>query len=280
MASQCEALLDTEDPILFESYFSKIKDEALRLEQKYSRYRNDNIVFKINHSNGQEIKLDEETSSLMDFAFQCYKMSDGLFDITSGVLRHIWDFKKSRKNIENFPDSDEIRSCLKKIGMNRLSWKNSKLKMEPGMEVDFGGIVKEYAVDKCAAFFSEKAPAALINFGGDLRATKPPHSGSWSVAIEELFKAGDQRANLELKKGAIATSGDTNRYFEHNGKRYSHILNPRTGLPVSNGVATITVNAETCTLAGVLATVSHLQDQPGRFLEEQDVKHWITRHSH
>lgn len=279
MASQCEVLIDTEDPIIFESYFSKVQIEAVRLEHKYSRYRDDNIVYQINNAHGKNVKLDEETSSLIDFAFQCYKMSDGFFDITSGVLRQIWKFKKSEHVVDKFPQNHEIKACLKKVGMFRLRWKSPHLQLEPGMEIDFGGIVKEYAVDKCISLFSKDAPAALINFGGDLSVTKAPRSGSWSVAIEELFKAGDPRASIDIKKGAVATSGDTHRFFEHQGKRYSHILNPKTGLPASNGVATITVRAETCTLAGILATVSHLQDNPSQFLGEQDVEHWVTRYS-
>lgn len=279
MASQCEVLIDTEDPIIFESYFSKIQTEAYRLEHKYSRYREDNIVYQINHSSGNKVKLDDETSSLIDFSLQCYKMSDGLFDITSGVLRKIWSFKKTDQENTEPPDSQKIKECLKKVGMHRIQWKSPYLKLEPGMEIDFGGIVKEYAVDKCIALFSKESPAALINFGGDLSVTKAPRSGSWSVAIEELFNSGDARAHIDIKNGAIATSGDTYRFFEHDKKRYSHILNPKTGWPVSNGVATITVQAETCTLAGILATVSHLQNNPAQFLKEQEAQHWITNYN-
>jgi FAD:protein FMN transferase len=274
MASQCEVLVDTEDPIVFENFFAQVKTEALRLEGKYSRYSNDNIVYKINNSKGKKIQLDEETASLIDFSFQCYKMSEGLFDITSGVLRKIWNFKE----FKNFPTEKEIKDSLKKVGMSRLIWKNSALQMESGMEIDFGGIVKEYAVDRCVGLFTKNSPAALINFGGDISVSAAPRSGSWAVAIEELFNAGDTRSKMNLRNGAIATSGDTHRFFEHKGKRYSHILNPKTGHPVCNGAATITVHAETCTLAGVLATISHLQEKPAAFLEQQEVQHWITRY--
>jgi FAD:protein FMN transferase len=274
MASQCEVLIDTEDPIIFENYFSQVKAEALRLEEKYSRYRDDNIVHKINHSHGASIRLDEETASLIDFSFQCHAMSDGLFDITSGVLRKIWNFKDFKK----FPSEKEIKGGLKKVGMARLQWKSPLLTLEDGMEIDFGGIVKEYAVDRSVALFTKNSPPALINFGGDIRVSSVPRSGSWAVAIEELFTSGDSRSHMNLKDGALATSGDTHRFFIHNGKRYSHILNPKTGLPVCNGAATITVHADTCTLAGVIATISHLQENPAAFLEQQDVQHWITRY--
>ncbi|MCC6137194.1 MAG: FAD:protein FMN transferase, partial [Bdellovibrionaceae bacterium] len=143
---------------------------------------------------------------------------------------------------------------------------------------DFGGIVKEYAVDKCLALLDAKAPATLINFGGDLAVNKAPQNSSWTVAIEEAFKGKIPGGSLELRSGALATSGDTHRFFEHKGVRYMHILNPKTGYPVANGVATVTVHADSCTMAGMLATISHLQKSPEQFLADQEVKHWVLRH--
>lgn len=274
MASPCEVLMDTSDPLLSETLFQNIKNEAERLEAKYSRYKTDNIVHQINTSEGREVRVDDETASLIDFAFYCYELSDGLFDITSGVLRKIWNFKEFKK----FPEPQVIKECLQHVGLRRVKWKRPVLKLEKGMELDFGGIVKEYAVDKCLALVPQNGPAVLINFGGDLAVNKVPASGSWSVAIEEAFKEKIPEGSLQLKSGALATSGNTHRYFEHNGKRYSHILNPKTGMPVSNGVATITVHAPTCTTAGMLATISHLQNSPKGFLEDQDVKYWILQH--
>jgi FAD:protein FMN transferase len=274
MASTCELIMDTQDPIVFETHFRKVKAEALRLEQKYSRYRDDNIVHQINSSEGEKISVDEETALLIDFAFYCHQISNGLFDITSGVLRTIWDFK----NFKKFPDEQKIKLCLKKVGLQRVQWKKPFLKLEKDMQFDFGGIVKEYAVDKCASFFGPEAPAALINFGGDIFITRTSREGKWAVAIEEAFKNNIAGGQIEMGRGALATSGDTHRYFEYKGKRYSHILNPKTGYPVSNGVATVTVFSETCTLAGMLSTISHLQPDPKRFLEEQGVKHWVLRH--
>lgn len=274
MASPCEVLMETSDPILCENIFKRIKAEAERLEAKFSRYKEDNIVYRINNAHGKVVALDAETASLVDFAFQCFELSEGFFDITSGVLRRIWDFK----NFSKFPSSSQIKECLQFVGLQKVKWDKKNLQLLDGMELDFGGIVKEYAVDVCLSLVPKGGPATLVNFGGDLAVNRAPRSGSWSVAIEEAFKSKIQGSQLALKGGALATSGDTHRSFVHQGKRYSHILNPKTGLPVSNGIATITVFSESCTMAGMLATVSHLQENPAAFLKNQETAHWIVRY--
>lgn len=275
MASLCEVIMDTHDPVLFESVFQKIKTEAERIEAKYSRYKTDNIVYHINNAHGNPVALDAETVSLVNFAFECYELSEGLFDITSGVLRNIWNFK----NFGSFPSPSKISETLNWVGLEKVKISAHSLEMPEGMELDFGGIVKEYAVDVCLAQVAKTAPATLVNFGGDLAVTKAPSYGSWSVAIEEAFKNKIRGSKLALKSGALATSGDTHRFFDYQGKRYSHILNPKTGLPVSNGIASITVFSNTCTMAGILATVSHLQPNPETFLKEQETPYWVVHHS-
>jgi thiamine biosynthesis lipoprotein len=153
------------------------------------------------------------------------------------------------------------------------------LKLKKGMEIDFGGIVKEYAVDKCLELATQgNSTAVLVNFGEDLAVNAPPKTGSWTVAIEEAFKRKLEGAKLAIKSGALATSGDTHRFLVHEGRRYSHILNPKTGYPVENGVATITVQAPSCTLAGLFATISHLHQDPVGFLEAQNMRFWVLRH--
>lgn len=275
MASPCEVLMDTQDPIVGESYFQKIKSEAERLEAKFSRYQKDNIVYAINSADGKKINIDVETAALLEFSKQCYDMSGGLFDITSGVLRRVWDFK----NFKTFPAKKDVNLCLQKVGFLKIQWSRRTLQMPPGMEIDFGGIVKEYAVDAALSFIPLDGPATLVNFGGDLAVNKAPRQGSWRVAIEEAFKNRIQGSQLALSKGALATSGNTYRFFDYEGQRYSHILNPKTGYPVANGIASITVFAENCTMAGLLATVSHLQPHPEEFLRQQDVPHWLVKHA-
>lgn len=277
MASQCEVLVDTFEAGLADRILAAVQTEAERIEQKFSRYRTDNIVHAINSSANSFVKVDSETSHLIDFAQHCFTISDGLFDVTSGSLRRIWNFK----TFKDFPSPTQIKEALRMVGFEKLKWEKPFIKLKKGMEIDFGGLGKEYAVDRCLGIArAQTAYAVLVNFGGDLAAHKVPREGSWSVGIENNLKEKLGDSLLGLRSGALATSGDTYRFFEHQGRRYSHILNPKTGLPVSNGVASVTVHAPSCTMAGLLATISHLHKSPEEFLKEQNVPHWIVYHKH
>ena len=109
----------------------------------------------------------------------------------------------------------------------------NRLKVPAGMELDFGGIGKEYAVDRALALVVSKFEgAALVNFGGDMAASRAPQSGPWRVGVERPGQLGEARLLLDFERGGLATSGDTHRFIEHEGRRYGHILDVRTGYPV------------------------------------------------
>lgn len=285
MASPCEILIETEDLKLASSLTELAYDEALRIEHKLSRYRKDNVIYEINNSNGQPITVDEETALLLDYADQCFKISDGLFDITSGVLRKIWKFDGS----DSVPTNKQVKAILPLIGWQKTNWQQPRFILPKGMEIDLGGIGKEYAVDRTAMLIRAKAKdtSVLINFGGDLYATRAKNNGEgWVIGIEQPqlneddLKLSNQRKSLidfQLKQGGIATSGDIYRYLLKEGIRYSHILNPKTGWPVNNAPNLITVVAESCIEAGILATLAMLNEKSARkFLKEQGVQFWIS----
>ena len=146
------------------------------------------------------------------------------------------------------------------------------------MEIDFGGIGKEYAVDRAAALVRDITDTpVLINFGGDLFATAPPAGQPhWLVGVESI--GGLQSAMIQLQRGALATSGDARRFLLKNGKRYPHVLNPRTGWPVLDAPRSVTVAANTCVEAGLLATLAMFHGREAEdFLAAQQVLHWIQR---
>jgi len=289
MASPCEILIDTRDGKLAHHLASLAQTEAIRIETKFSRYRNDNIVFRINHSEGKKVQVDEETAHLLDYADECYRLSGGLFDVTSGILRKVWKFDGS----DNIPSFDQVNKLLNNIGWNKLKWEAPFITVPKNMEIDFGGIGKEYAVDRAALLLQQESQVAcLVNFGGDLAANRVRASGqAWIVGVESVHgvKSSDANANsivkeqiassiLELKRGAMATSGDARRYLIKNGKRYSHILNPKTGWPVPDAPRSVTVVADTCTEAGILSTLAMLHGiQAEEFLRQQGVKFWCIR---
>ncbi len=273
MASPCEVLIETGDAQLASEITDIAANEAWRIEQKFSRYRDDNILYQIHHANGKSVKVDEEFSLLLAFAQQCYQLSDGLFDITSGVLRRIWTFDCSDK----IPTHRQSNALLKYIGWDKVTWEPPYLTVPRGMEIDLGGLGKEYAVDKAGKLVAEVTDRpVLINFGGDLFATKPPLSrDAWHVGIESI--GGSNKTGLiKIKSGGIATSGDEKRYLERNGKRYSHVLNPRTARSVSDAPRSITVASPSCIEAGFLSTLAMLQGkEAASFLQTQDVLFWI-----
>ncbi len=276
MASPCEVLIDHEDRNLAKKIFQLAQEEALRVEQKFSRYRADNIVFQINNANGQSVQVDEETGTLLDFAAACYQMSDGRFDITSGLLRKVWHFDGS----DAIPAPDAVDALLPLMGWEKVKWQRPFFTLPAGMEIDFGGIGKEYAVDKTAARLSPYlSTGVLINYGGDLFALGPRRNGKgWNVGIDDPDATGQQiMAQISFSKGGLATSGDARRYLIKEGVRYSHILDPKTGWPVPNTPRSVTVAAQTCVEAGMLATLAMLQGSDAKsFLEEQGAPFWLA----
>ena len=275
MASPCEILLDTQDQLLARSLIQTVLNETRRIEQKFSRYLQNNIIYRINHSLGQPIEVDEETGHLLDYAQQCYELSEGLFDISSGVLGQVWRFDGG----DNIPTEAEIESCLKKVGWHKIEWRNPIIRLPQGMQIDLGGVGKEYAVDRCAQLIKQETHiSSLLNFGGDIVVTNPRRDNrGWNIGVEQP-ETGTPIQQIELKQGAIATSGDTRRYLLIDNKRYSHILNPKTGWPVSGAPRSVTVIANTCTEAGMLATFAMLQGRGAEdFLSRQGGQFWCLR---
>ena len=241
--------------------------EIMRIEVKYSRYRVDNMMAKINTAakNGSSVELDEETGGLIDFAFACYKQSDGLFDISSGPLRQVWDFSTN-----HVPGSEQIGKLLPRIGMDKVSWNGSHLSFQTsGMELDFGGIGKEYAVDRAADIcHALGVRSALVDLGGDIRVVGPsPDGHPWSIFIRHPRRPDEAAKTIALVRGAVATSGDYERYFEVNGRRYCHVINPKSGNPVQT-LCSATVTADRCMAAGAAATIA--------MLKEQDAERWLS----
>lgn len=276
MASPCQMLMDAQNGALVLDVLHKVATEAWRIEDKFSRYMPGSIVDDINSSEGREIIVDDETANLLDFAEHLYRMSDGRFDISSGVLRKVWHFDGSDK----VPRRSEVRSVMPNVGWDKIFWNRPVLQLCPGMEIDLGGIGKEYAVDRVAALVRQQTNAGcLINFGGDLAVIGEAIPGGWRVGIESLDAATSEPDRLiRLGSGGLATSGDARRFLLKDGIRYGHVLDPKTGWPIDNAPRSVTVAADTCTQAGMLATLAMLRGAAAEtFLEQQSVQYWCLR---
>lgn len=280
MASDCQVLLEGITQQRAEELLRLAAIETWRIEHKFSRYKTANIMDQINHAYKEKIAVDDETTALLNFAEQCYQLSEGLFDVTAGVLRKIWHFDGS----DAIPPPQEINNILPFIGWHKIQWKAPYIKLSKGMELDLGGIGKEYAVDKVCLLLQKQIAQSencriLINFGGDLACSGPRLNGeAWQVAVESYQDQKKAILNVKLNKGGIATSGDSRRFLLKDGIRYSHILNPKTGQSITDAPHSISVAASSCMQAGMLSTMAMLQGEYAEeFLKAQEADFWVQR---
>ena len=277
MGSECE--LD-----LYEGnrqVVAAIEAEVVRIEHRYSRYRPDSLLTRINETAqiGGTIEVDDETAALLNYAFACYHKSGGLFDITTGILRRAWDFPSGQT-----PTASEIERWLPFVGLDKIEWKPPHLSFPiPGIELDLGGIGKEYAADRAATLCTELGEQhGLINLGGDIRVVGPRADGTpWPISIRDPHRPDEFLKQIQLASGGLATSGDYERCITINGQRYGHILNPHTGWP-SRGLASVTVLTDRCLLAGSIATIAMLKGTDGiAWLADLGVSSlWIDTEGH
>ena len=260
MGSPCELRLYADDENFAKHVANNAITEVYRLEKKYSRYRDDSVTAKINNSAGDKngMVVDAETALLLNYAQVGFEQSDGLFDISSGILRRAWDFRS-----QQLPSQSEIDALLPLIGWNKLRWNPPHLCLPlEGMELDFGGYVKEYAVDVAANFCrGENVQGGLVNLGGDICIIGPhPNGDAWKVGIRHPRKPDMPMSFVLLANGGLASSGDYERFMVVDGIRYAHILNPKTGWPV-NSLASASVYAEQCVVAGTSSTIAMLKGE-------------------
>jgi thiamine biosynthesis lipoprotein len=275
MGSPCELQLYLEDNKA-SSIGQQIRELINYYETKYSRYQPSSVTSRINASAGIEtIELDEETAKLIDYAVVLHQQSDGLFDITSGILRKAWNFKS-----QSLPSAQEIEQLLPKIGWEKVEWKTPFIRLPyEGMEIDFGGYVKEYTADVVADFCLQNGVnQGLINLGGDIHVLGPHPNGSpWRVGIQHPRQIKKAIASIEISQGAIATSGDYERFMIIDGVRYSHLLNPFTGQSIQPKFASVSIVAARCLIAGSFSTIALLKslDEPD-WLNTVDLPHLVV----
>jgi thiamine biosynthesis lipoprotein len=275
MSCPCEVLIEQAPATLAEQVTRAVAQCAWRIEEKFSRYRDDNIVARINNSEGNAVVVDEETANLLDFATALHRLSEGRFDITSGVLRRVWTFDGGSR----VPSQSAIDAILNLVGWHKVEWCKPTIKLQSGMQIDFGGIGKEYAVDSACAIVESIAPglSCLVNFGGDVAVRHLRRdSRPWRVGVERVDQKGTATDMVNLLRGGLATSGDSHRFVMHDGRRYSHILDASTGWPVAGAPRSVTVAADTCTQAGTWTTLAMLRGaQAEQFLLSSGVRYWI-----
>ena len=238
------------------------------LEQRYSRYLDNSLVSTINRRAGTQIvtEVDTETAALLNLAGQLWQESGGLFDITSGPLRRAFNFQTG-----GVASPEQLDAAKALIGWERIEWQDNGLRLPvTGMEIDLGGLVKEYAAD-CAAQLMREAGVkhGLIELAGDVVAIGVQANGApWSVGIRDP-QQDSSILTVHLTDSAMATSGNYARVIKHQGQSYGHLLDPQSGLPVE-GPTSVTVIDNHCLTAGAVSTVACLKS-------EDDAEQWLNQ---
>jgi thiamine biosynthesis lipoprotein len=224
-------------------------------EAKYSRFQPGSIVSRINDAAGKEwVQVDPETEGLLSMCDTLHFMTRGILDPSALPLIRIWNWKADPPAI---PTADAIAAALRLVGWSKVKRSPGKVFLpEKGMALDFGGFGKEYAVDIVSLIARDHGiDNSLVDFGHDLRASgAPPGRPAWHIGLEDPKAQGKTSGTVGLTGKSIASSGDYIRSFTIAGRRYGHIIDPRTGWPVANGCTQATVIADTCLQAGMLST--------------------------
>lgn len=277
MGGRCEVRLAAADEAAARRIASHAIDEVRRIESKYSRYRRDSVVSRINAGAGRyEVECDKETMALLAYADTLYAASEGRFDITSGVLRKAWDFRNGV-----LPQQEALQALLPLVGWQLVERGQAAVFLpRRGMELDFGGFGKEYAADRAAETLAEQGVAhAYVNLGGDMRFLGPrPDGKAWDIGIQNPRDMAATVASIPVSRGALATSGDYERFIEVGGQRYCHVLDPRSGMPVSHW-RSVSVLAPLAITAGSCTTIAMLLEEDGiGFLERSGMSYLAIDH--
>lgn len=233
-------------------------------EAKYSRFRPDSLVSRINAAAGREwVAVDAEMEQMLKLCDTLNFMTQGVLDPTALPLIKLWNWKAENPRV---PSPEEIAAAKRLVGWAKVQRSPGKIFLpEAGMALDFGGFGKEYAVDFAAQIaLDHGVTSALVDFGHDLRSLGvPPGRPAWHVGLEDPTQPGKTAGSVGLQGSrGIASSGDYIRCFKIEGRRYGHIIDPRTGWPVSNGCTQATVIASTCLQAGALSTTAFVLGVP------------------
>ena len=262
MGCPCEIGVFSADPKTAQRAITDAENEVRRLDRKYSHFLNNNFISRLQISAHQPggVNVDTETSALLDYAATQFNLSKGMFDVTAGRLARLWHQR------DHLPSPINLNEALQHTGWTKLQWQNQHLTMPAGMQLELGGLVKEYAADRAALLLKRKnMRSAFVELGGDIHVTGPrPDGKPWDMGIRKPdYRHANKNiaiASIPVTAGGLATSGDYERSSLINGKHYGHIINPKTGWPV-NSFQSVSVVAPSCLLAGSISTLAMLMGQ-------------------
>ena len=279
MGCPCEVAIYADSRSSARSAFDCVENEVMRLDRKYSHYRPEGwlVLFQQDAMRPGGVRADAETAALLNYSEQQYRLSEGAFDITAAPVISLWD------RIDQLPEPESIDAALARSGWHRCSWDGEVLRLAEGAQLNFGGIVKEYAADRAAALLKARDfSRGYVDLGGDFHFLGAHPDGSpWQVGIRNPADRGRAFATVPIRRGGLASSGDYERFSQVDGRRYGHIINAKTGWPVDtsgcDAIHAVSVTAPSCLVAGSIATLAMIQqgERAKAFLRESGLN-WVT----
>jgi thiamine biosynthesis lipoprotein len=264
---------------------SLIETELEDINQALSTYIPESEISRLNDNPATSgLTLSPRFATVLEAALRIGAMSDGAYDVTVGPLVELWGFG-ARQTGDAFPPERDILEAKARVGSQRLRWDPSTAALErpQGLRVDLSSIAKGYAVDRLSEILAEAGVSdSLVEIGGELRARgNRPEGGPWRLAVESPDPAAMRFVEaLSLTDASVATSGDYRNFFEHEGKRYSHLVDPRSGYPVAHELVSVTVIDPQCMLADGMATALIVMGFDAAWdlaLSEGIPAHFVTR---
>jgi thiamine biosynthesis lipoprotein len=256
MGSRFEITVVAENTVEGDKYIALAVAEISRIEKLISSWDLNSETSEINASAGEKpVRVSQELFDLIDRCLKISKLTDGAFDISYASMDRIWKFDGSMKTM---PSLEVIHESVSSVGYQNIVVNKEDtsvfLKL-PGMKIGFGAVGKGYAADSAKALLLEKGVSSgIINASGDMNTWgKQPDGSEWKVALTNPMDKNKGFGLLPVLNKAVVTSGNYEKYVIFNGKRYSHIIDPRTGYP-STGILSVTVFAPKAELADALAT--------------------------
>lgn len=276
MGSNFDITLVGNDTLLIQQQITEVITEITRIENLISEWRPETQISEVNRNAGvKPVKVDLEVFELTKRAIRYSEMSQGAFDISIAAMDRIWVFDGS---MTEMPSGDAIKNSVKKVGYQHIvldSTLSTLYLTHPGMKIGFGSIGKGYAADKGRELMVAKGVVGgIVNASGDLSTWgSQPKNKPWIIGLQNPFKSNKILAKLKLKQGSVATSGSYEKYAEIDNKRYSHIINPKTGYPAT-GLISVTIVGPSAEFANALSTsVMVLGEDDGQQLLRQFPKY-------
>ena len=254
-----------------EAALSDICNKIEELEKLFSVTDESSDISRINTAQGNIVNVSSDTENIISRSVEISRLTEGNADITVYPLVRAWGFTTGEYAV---PTEEVIKGLLDNTGYENITLSENTVTVPENFQLDLGSIAKGYAGEICAEMLrSEGVSSAILNLGGNIQTVgEKPDGSPWKVAVTDPFSQSDFICTVEVRDKAVVTSGNYQRYFiADNGKKYCHIIDPKTGYPADNGLASVTVIGDSGTYCDGLSTALFVmgKDKSAEFWKER-----------